>query len=124
MLRPASPNVATLIALRFVQGAAGAAGIVISRAVVRDLFEGTELARFYALADEGAHRSRKHASGRARCGPRGLDSAVRRIAHPAGAPQAPTRGTAPASRRWPVPGARECHAAQADTKSWDVGVQR
>ena len=49
LLCAASPNVATLIALRFVQGAAGAAGIVISRAVVRDLFEGTELARFYAL---------------------------------------------------------------------------
>lgn len=49
LLCAASPNVATLIVLRFVQGAAGAAGIVISRAVVRDLFEGTELARFYAL---------------------------------------------------------------------------
>jgi MFS transporter, DHA1 family, multidrug resistance protein len=44
-----APNIATLVALRVVQGAAGAAGIVISRAVVRDLFEGTELARFYAL---------------------------------------------------------------------------
>jgi MFS transporter, DHA1 family, multidrug resistance protein len=49
LLCAASPNVATLIVLRFVQGAAGAAGIVISRAVVRDLFEGVELARFYAL---------------------------------------------------------------------------
>jgi DHA1 family bicyclomycin/chloramphenicol resistance-like MFS transporter len=49
LLCAASPNVATLIALRVVQGAAGAAGIVISRAVVRDLFEGIELARFYAL---------------------------------------------------------------------------
>lgn len=49
LLCAASPNVATLIILRFVQGAAGAAGIVISRAVVRDLFEGIELARFYAL---------------------------------------------------------------------------
>ena len=49
LLCAASPTVATLIVLRFVQGAAGAAGIVISRAVVRDLFEGTELARFYAL---------------------------------------------------------------------------
>jgi DHA1 family bicyclomycin/chloramphenicol resistance-like MFS transporter len=49
LLCAASPNVATLIAMRFVQGAAGAAGIVISRAVVRDLFEGIELARFYAL---------------------------------------------------------------------------
>lgn len=49
LLCAASPNVVTLIVLRFVQGAAGAAGIVISRAVVRDLFEGTELARFFAL---------------------------------------------------------------------------
>jgi DHA1 family bicyclomycin/chloramphenicol resistance-like MFS transporter len=49
LLCAASPNVATLVALRVVQGAAGAAGIVISRAVVRDLFEGIELARFYAL---------------------------------------------------------------------------
>ena len=49
LLCAASPNVATLIGLRVVQGAAGAAGIVISRAVVRDLFEGIELARFYAL---------------------------------------------------------------------------
>jgi DHA1 family bicyclomycin/chloramphenicol resistance-like MFS transporter len=49
LLCAAAPNVATLIAMRFVQGAAGAAGIVISRAIVRDLFEGIELARFYAL---------------------------------------------------------------------------
>lgn len=49
LLCAAAPNIATLVALRIVQGAAGAAGIVISRAVVRDLFEGTELARFYAL---------------------------------------------------------------------------
>ena len=49
LLCAAAPNIATLVALRVVQGAAGAAGIVISRAVVRDLFEGTELARFYAL---------------------------------------------------------------------------
>ncbi len=49
LLCAVAPNIATLVALRVVQGAAGAAGIVISRAVVRDLFEGTELARFYAL---------------------------------------------------------------------------
>lgn len=49
LLCAAAPNVGTLVALRVVQGAAGAAGIVISRAVVRDLFTGTELARFYAL---------------------------------------------------------------------------
>ena len=49
LLCAAASNVPTLVALRVVQGAAGAAGIVISRAVVRDLFSGTELARFYAL---------------------------------------------------------------------------
>ncbi|MFN8622312.1 MAG: multidrug effflux MFS transporter [Chloroflexota bacterium] len=38
-----------LIALRAVQGMAGAAGIVISRAVVRDLHTGSALARFFAL---------------------------------------------------------------------------
>lgn len=49
LLCAAAPTVGALVALRVVQGAAGAAGIVISRAVVRDLFSGTELARFYAL---------------------------------------------------------------------------
>jgi DHA1 family bicyclomycin/chloramphenicol resistance-like MFS transporter len=38
-----------LIALRAIQGAAGAAGIVIARAVVRDLHTGPALARFFAL---------------------------------------------------------------------------
>ena len=38
-----------LIAFRGVQGLAGAAGIVIARAVVRDLHTGTALARFFAL---------------------------------------------------------------------------
>src|SRR3954453_22541364 len=34
-----APSIAVLVVLRFVQGAAGAAGIVIGRAVVRDLYE-------------------------------------------------------------------------------------
>jgi DHA1 family bicyclomycin/chloramphenicol resistance-like MFS transporter len=38
-----------LIALRFVQGTAGAAGIVISRAIVRDLYSGPELTKFFSL---------------------------------------------------------------------------
>lgn len=38
-----------LIAFRALQGAAGAAGIVIARAVVRDLHTGPALARFFAL---------------------------------------------------------------------------
>jgi MFS transporter, DHA1 family, multidrug resistance protein len=43
-----SPSIAALIALRFVQGAAGAAGIVIGRAVVRDLYEGDAAARLFS----------------------------------------------------------------------------
>lgn len=37
------------VALRFIQGAAGSAGIVISRAVARDLYAGTELTKFFTL---------------------------------------------------------------------------
>jgi DHA1 family bicyclomycin/chloramphenicol resistance-like MFS transporter len=44
-----APSIWTLLPLRFLQGAAGAAGIVIARAVVRDLHEGEAAARFYAL---------------------------------------------------------------------------
>lgn len=44
-----APTVWALIALRFVQGFAGAAGIVIARAVVRDRHSGVEAARFFAL---------------------------------------------------------------------------
>ncbi|HEV7753711.1 MAG TPA: multidrug effflux MFS transporter [Baekduia sp.] len=43
-----APSVGVLIAMRFVQGAAGAFGIVIGRAVVRDLHEGREAARLFA----------------------------------------------------------------------------
>ena len=43
-----APSIGTLIALRFVQGLAGSAGIVISRAIVRDLHSGKEAARLYA----------------------------------------------------------------------------
>ncbi|MEV6211317.1 Bcr/CflA family multidrug efflux MFS transporter [Kitasatospora sp. NPDC051914] len=44
-----APNIEVLTGLRLVQGMAGAAGIVISRAVVRDLYDGTEAARFFSL---------------------------------------------------------------------------
>jgi len=44
-----SPSVGVLIALRFVQGLAGSAGIVISRAIVRDMYSGPELTKFYAM---------------------------------------------------------------------------
>jgi DHA1 family bicyclomycin/chloramphenicol resistance-like MFS transporter len=41
-------DVWTLAAVRLVQGAAGAAGIVVARAIVRDLFEGSQAARLYS----------------------------------------------------------------------------
>ncbi|KAF6579651.1 multidrug effflux MFS transporter [Paenibacillus sp. EKM211P] len=44
-----APNIAVLIALRFIQGLTGSAGIVISRAVARDLYSGKELTRFFSL---------------------------------------------------------------------------
>jgi DHA1 family bicyclomycin/chloramphenicol resistance-like MFS transporter len=44
-----SPSIEVLIILRFIQGLAGAAGIVISRASARDLYSGVELTRFFAL---------------------------------------------------------------------------
>lgn len=44
-----SPNIWVFVALRFVQGFAGAAGIVISRASVRDLYSGVEMTKFFAL---------------------------------------------------------------------------
>nr|WP_246619591.1 multidrug effflux MFS transporter [Streptomyces corallincola] len=43
-----APNVETLVAFRLVQGLAGAAGIVIARAVVRDLYDGESMARFFS----------------------------------------------------------------------------
>ncbi|MER6466384.1 multidrug effflux MFS transporter [Streptomyces sp. NPDC001288] len=43
-----APDIQTLIALRLVQGLAGAAGVVIARAVVRDLHEGVAVARFFS----------------------------------------------------------------------------
>ncbi|TDG00455.1 multidrug effflux MFS transporter [Paenibacillus piri] len=44
-----APSIWALIVLRFIQGLAGSAGIVISRAVVRDLYAGTELTKFFSL---------------------------------------------------------------------------
>jgi MFS transporter, DHA1 family, multidrug resistance protein len=43
-----APSVGVLVGLRFVQGAAGAFGIVIARAVVRDLHEGRAAAALFA----------------------------------------------------------------------------
>jgi DHA1 family bicyclomycin/chloramphenicol resistance-like MFS transporter len=44
-----APSVGALIGLRAVQGFAGCAGMVISRAIVRDLYAGAEAARFFSL---------------------------------------------------------------------------
>ncbi|MEU8528213.1 MULTISPECIES: Bcr/CflA family multidrug efflux MFS transporter [Streptomyces] len=43
-----APGVELLVAFRLLQGLAGAAGIVIARAVVRDLYDGVEMARFFS----------------------------------------------------------------------------
>ncbi|WP_306327126.1 Bcr/CflA family multidrug efflux MFS transporter [Streptomyces venezuelae] len=43
-----APTAGTLIGFRLLQGLAGAAGIVIARAVVRDLYDGVEMARFFS----------------------------------------------------------------------------
>ncbi|SFC68037.1 multidrug effflux MFS transporter [Streptomyces aidingensis] len=43
-----APTIETLIAFRALQGLAGAAGVVISRAVVRDMFDGLAMARFFS----------------------------------------------------------------------------
>lgn len=42
-------SIGWLIIFRFIQGVAGASGIVICRAIVRDLYTGTELTKFFSL---------------------------------------------------------------------------
>ena len=49
LLCAAAPDVWSLIAARLLQGVAGAVGIVIARAIARDLHSGDALARFFAL---------------------------------------------------------------------------
>ena len=44
-----SPSIWGLIILRFIQGFAGAAGMAISRAIVRDLYSGAEMIKFFSL---------------------------------------------------------------------------
>ena len=44
-----APAVPVLVVFRLLQGTAGAAGLVIARAVVRDVYEGRNVARFFAL---------------------------------------------------------------------------
>jgi DHA1 family bicyclomycin/chloramphenicol resistance-like MFS transporter len=43
-----TPSMYVLIGARFLQGLAGAVGLVIARAVVRDVFDGSEVARFFS----------------------------------------------------------------------------
>ena len=43
-----APNIYALIAFRLIQGFGGAAGIVIARSIVRDLYSGVALARFFS----------------------------------------------------------------------------
>ncbi|GAA2994224.1 MFS transporter, DHA1 family, bicyclomycin/chloramphenicol resistance protein [Actinokineospora diospyrosa] len=43
-----APSVYTLVGLRFAQGVAAAAGVVIARAAVRDVFSGAAMARFFS----------------------------------------------------------------------------
>lgn len=42
-------TVGTFIIMRFIQGLAGSAGVVISRAIVRDLYSGSEMTKFFSL---------------------------------------------------------------------------
>ena len=44
-----APSIWIFIVLRFIQGMAGAAGMVISRASVRDLFSGSDLTKFFSM---------------------------------------------------------------------------
>jgi DHA1 family bicyclomycin/chloramphenicol resistance-like MFS transporter len=49
LLCAVAPSVYALAGLRLVQGLGGAAGIVVARAVVRDLYSGVAMARFFSL---------------------------------------------------------------------------
>lgn len=49
LLCAVAPSISLLVTFRFVQGFAGAAGIVIARAIVRDLHSGAALARFFSV---------------------------------------------------------------------------
>ncbi|CAN2254190.1 Bcr/CflA family multidrug efflux MFS transporter [Bacillus vallismortis] len=44
-----SPNITTLVTARFLQGFTASAGLVLSRAIVRDVFTGRELSKFFSL---------------------------------------------------------------------------
>ncbi len=44
-----APNIEFFIVLRFIQGFVASAGLVISRAIVRDMYSGTEMTKFVSL---------------------------------------------------------------------------
>lgn len=44
-----SPSVEVFIVLRFIQGFSASAGLVIARAIIRDMYDGVELTKFFAL---------------------------------------------------------------------------
>ncbi|APU13445.1 Bcr/CflA family multidrug efflux MFS transporter [Actinoalloteichus fjordicus] len=44
-----APSTTVLVVLRFVQGMAGAAGLVIARAIIRDLYTGVAAAKFFSM---------------------------------------------------------------------------
>ncbi len=43
-----APNITTLVIARFLQGFTASAGLVLSRAIVRDVFSGRELSKFFS----------------------------------------------------------------------------
>lgn len=47
-----APNIETLTVARFFQGVAGAAGMVLARAIITDRFEGAEIPRYFALLSQ------------------------------------------------------------------------
>jgi DHA1 family bicyclomycin/chloramphenicol resistance-like MFS transporter len=49
VLCAAAPSITFLVAMRFVQGFGAAAGTVIARAIVRDLYSGVAAARFFSM---------------------------------------------------------------------------
>ncbi|MFJ8415657.1 Bcr/CflA family multidrug efflux MFS transporter [Bacillus paramycoides] len=49
LLCAVAPSIWSLIFLRFLQGASGSAGIVISRAMVRDMYSGSEMTKFFSV---------------------------------------------------------------------------
>ena len=49
ILCASAPSIEVLVLLRFMQGLSGAGGMVISRAIVRDLYTGVELTKFFSL---------------------------------------------------------------------------